>query len=704
VCAIAAILLAAGGAVLLKWRHPSPVPVAVLASEDDEIEEPPAPDPGYVGPEACTACHARRVAEFKTTRHFQACRSAQAETMPPGFAPGRGTFATRDPALRFEMAQVGDDFIQTVIRTTASGEERSSARIAFVYGSGGTADEMYFTWHDDRLRELSIGWLHPLNRWGIVTYDPNGKGDLSREATTRCLECHNTWFEHVAGTPNQYRRDSFLLGVGCERCHGPAREHVAFHRAHPEADSARAIVHPGHLTRERGLDVCAQCHSNAVKRRGPALSYRPGETLETFFTTTVSKYPENDHVANQVKYLGQSKCFQKSDTLTCVTCHNPHRPTDPAVVQRACLKCHQPAACTERDWLPIAVRGNCVDCHMPPRIWMNVHFHTEEDQYVPPIRRHEHRIAVYQTAKQEVLLAWYQKQSDAPSRREADRFTRALVDHWLAEANHRRSQHRFLAAIGAIREALRLDPAPQTRDKLHEFVAIQAQIDADLVTAFHQIEEQRLPEAVESLNRILTVKPDLAIAHGKLGTVYAILGQHEKAVEHLQAVAQHDPDDPYGYMMLGWLAYLQDRAEDAVAAYRRADEIEPHDAKINYHLGLALAKLGRLPEATACLRRVLDIDPNHAGGCQALSHVLRQEGRATEALRFARRAARLTQYHNPDILLTLAETYADAGRFTEAADIAAQALAEARIRSPQLVSPIRGRLEEFRRRTQQPPD
>ena len=696
VSATVALLVAAGAAALWKWWHPSEPPIPVLADEDAESEEAPALDPGYLGPQACVDCHARRVAEFQTTRHFLACRPAQADTMPPGFAPGRGTFATRDPALRFEMGQVGTDFIQTVIRTTATGEKRTSARIDLAYGSGGTADEMYFTWHDDRLRELSIGWLHPQKQWGIVTYDPNGKGDLSREATTRCLECHNTWFDHVAGTPNQYRRENFLLGVGCERCHGPGREHVAFHRAHPEAESAEKIVHPGHLSRERGLDVCAQCHSNSVKHRGPAFSYRPGEPLEAFFRTTVSKYPENDHVANQVKYLRQSKCFRKSDTLTCITCHNPHRPSDPATVQRACLKCHQPADCTEQDRLPVAVRGHCVNCHMPARIWMNVHFHTQDDQYVPPIRRHEHRIAVDPIAKQEELRAWYQQQSDAPSRRESDRLTRLLVDHWLAEADRRKNQHRFLAGIGALREALRLDPAPAPRARLRELVAIQAGIDADLVAALHQIDEQRFPEAVETLTRILRIKPDLAVAHGKLGTAYEILGQHERAVEHLQAVARYDPDDPYGYMMLGWLAYLQGRAEDAVATYRRADEIEPYSAQIHYHLGLALLKLGRLPEALACLRRVPVMYPKHAGGCQALSQALRQAGQGLEALRFARRAARLTQYQNPDILLTLAESYADTGRFREAADCAAQALAAAKRRNPKLVPTILDRLEEFR--------
>jgi tetratricopeptide (TPR) repeat protein len=703
--AIVAMIAAAGVAIKFCWRPPPqpPVPSAV-DDQDAEFDEPAARDPGYLGPQACIPCHAKRVAEFQATRHFQACRPPQTKTMPPGFAPGRGTFTTRDPTLRFEMTQVDGDFVQTAIRTTLTGEKRTSVPIAFVYGSGGAADEMYFTWHDDQLRELSMGWLRPLKRWGIVTYDPHGMADFSREATTRCLECHNTWFEHVAGTPNQYRRDNFVLGVSCERCHGPGREHVAFHQAHPQADTTQGVVHPGRLTRDLQLDVCAQCHSNAVTHRGPAFSYRPGEPLEASYRTVASKHPENDHVANQVKYLRQSKCFQRSDTLTCTTCHNPHRPPDPGSVQRGCLKCHRPAHCAEQDKLPVAVRSNCAGCHMPPRIWMNVHFHTEDDQYVPPIRRSQHRIAVYPTARDEVLRAWYRMQSDAPSREEAARLTRVLVEHWLAEADKRRREYRFLAAIGAIREALQLDPAPATRDKLQEILAIQARLDADLVEALHQIDAHRFEEAVETLNKVLSVKPDLAIAHGKLGTAYAILGQNERAIEHLQAVARYDPDDSYGYMMLGWLAYLQDRAEEALEAYRRADEVEPYSAKINYHRGLVLTKLSRLPEAIECFRRVLVIDPKHAGGCQGLSHALRQQDQWSEALRFARRAARLTHFQNPDVLLTLAETYADAGRFADAEDMAAQALAVARTKDPKLVPQVRRRLEEIRERAGRPPN
>jgi tetratricopeptide (TPR) repeat protein len=339
---------------------------------------------------------------------------------------------------------------------------------------------------------------------------------------------------------------------------------------------------------------------------------------------------------------------------------------------------------------------------MPQRVWMNVHFHTEKEQYVPPATRHEHRIAVHPAAHQEVLLGWYRTQADAASRQEASRLTAALVRHWLAEADSYRRSYRFLAEIGAAREALKLDPSPPVRARFEQAVAIESRLEDDLVEVQHAIDGQQFPEAIALLEEILRVKPDAAGAHGKLGTCYAVTGQRELAVRHLKAVAECDPNDPYGWSMLGWLAYLQDRPEEALDYYRGAEEIEPYNAKINYHAGLALAKLGRWAEAGERFRRVLTIDPNHVGGCQGLCTSLREQGQAALALRFARKAVRLTRDQDPDVLLTLADTYADLGRYREAEDAAARALAAVQGRGAGLAAQIRRRLEEFRKKGHAP--
>jgi len=153
--------------------------------------------------------------------------------------------------------------------------------------------------------------------------------------------------------------------------------------------------------------------------------------------------------------------------------------------------------------------------------------------------------------------------------------------------------------------------------------------------------------------------------------------------------------------MLGWLAYLQGRPEEAVAFYRQADEVEPFTAEINFRWGLALCGLDRWGEAVTHFRQVLVIDPKHAGACQGLAQALRRQGQPEEALSFARRAARLSRFENPDILLALADAYADAGRFAEADDSASRALDLAQANAPQLAPQIRSHLADIRARAKQ---
>lgn len=513
---------------------------------------------------------------------------------------------------------------------------------------------------------------------------------------------HNTWMEHNPGTLNQYKRETMILGVTCEVCHGPGRDHVAFHQTHPEARSGQAVVHPKRLSRELQMDLCAQCHSNAIKHRGPAFNYRPGQPLKVHYKTLATKNPEDDHVANQVTYLRESKCFQKSETLTCITCHNPHKAKalhDRGTGRSACMECHRAADCRERDQLPAAVQDNCVGCHMPKGNKIQVNFDTAKIPNYAPVGKWEHRIAVHPNARDEILLAWYQTQTDTHSLELVAQLSRSLSEHWLNLAEQCRREYRFLAAIEAYRQALRRESTLATQVRLSEVEAIQTALETDMTKALHQVQEGRFDAALEVVKRILKVKPNHAKAHGSLGTLYAIKGQNELAAEHWQAVAKHDSDDPYGESMLGWQAYLQGKSEEAIEAYRRAEEIEPYDAKINYHTGLALVKLERWADVIARFRKLLVIDPNHIEGNLGLNRALRVQGQPDEALPFALRAAELSRDENLDILLALAETQAEMGRFKDAEDTANKMLKVAVIRNPSLLPEIRRRLIEWRGRS-----
>ena len=685
------------------WPPSPPAPQATTPTrvahiDDNDIADPAIVNPGYIGPQACAECHAKRVADLQTTQHFRACREPRADEMPVGFQPGKGSIPTRTPGFRYEMLKRGDDFIHASVTTTPKGEVRTEAKIGWVYGSA-PADEVYHLWRGDRLYEAKVAWLHPFNEWGYTTFSPHAPGDHSRDTTTRCVECHNTWLAHVPGTTNQYLEPNRILGVTCESCHGPGREHATYHKAHPDEKASHGIAHPGKMERERHIEVCTQCHSNASKPRGPAFSYRPGEPLEAALRTASSKNPEEDHVANQVKYLRQSKCFTNSDSMTCTTCHNPHKPTDHSTLEQSCAKCHQPENCKDRPNQPLAVQNQCTACHMPPRVWMNVHFHTQDDEYKPPVKRHEHRIAVHPEAKDAVMWKYYRSQTDLASKAHVERLTKNLADYWLGEADRRGRDFRYLAEVGALREIYQYDPSPALREKIRVAAARQAKLDADWSNSLQLIEDRKTPEAISLLDSILKIKPDHAQANGKLGRLRAEIGQPVAAEKHLRAVAENDPNDAYGLNLLGWIAYLDNRHEDAIRLYRQALPIEPYSSEIRTRIGLANLKLEKWAEAAEAFRAAIGIDPKNVSAIQGLAHSLRMQKQPAEAVRYARRAAQLTEHRHLDILITLAGAYGDAGRFDDALTAANEALAIAKTSNPQMELTIRTTIENYKRGT-----
>jgi len=71
---------------------------------------------GFVGDNACRACHQREFESYQTTRHHLDSALPSAETIHGHFDSGRNTMTSLDPGVSFRMNTKGRAFYETSFR------------------------------------------------------------------------------------------------------------------------------------------------------------------------------------------------------------------------------------------------------------------------------------------------------------------------------------------------------------------------------------------------------------------------------------------------------------------------------------------------------------------------------------------------------------------------------------------------------------
>jgi len=148
-----------------------------------------------------------------------------------------------------------------------------------------------------------------------------------------CGQCHTTGYSfsgHQGGLPGIQGTWEFD-GVQCERCHGPASDHVF------NPSRFNITVNPG---------VCRVCHVTGNEAAVPA----SGGFIE--------------HQAQYNEILASPHFF-----LDCTVCHEPHKQAKFSF-QVECTLCHDEQADTSTAFKNLGRRHlardvGCVDCHMP---------------------------------------------------------------------------------------------------------------------------------------------------------------------------------------------------------------------------------------------------------------------------------------------------------------------------------------------------
>ncbi len=147
-----------------------------------------------------------------------------------------------------------------------------------------------------------------------------------------------------------------------------------------------------------------------------------------------------------------------------------------------------------------------------------------------------------------------------------------------------------------------------------------------------------LEKASENYRIATTLSPHAAHLQNEWGSIYAQLGEYDKARERFQHSLELDPGYADTYLRLAQLELDNENWQAAYDAYHKATELKPKDPRGYSGMAYALAKLGRTEDAIAANQKVLALRPNDVGALQNLALLYKTLGDYDNALHYARQA------------------------------------------------------------------
>jgi Cytochrome c554 and c-prime len=361
----------------------------------------------FAGSEACSSCHKSIYDDHINTGHYLSSQPQLGKQVLGNFERGHNSFAFN--ALgRVAMEKREDGYYQ--VEYLADKELRKS-KFDITIGSG-KKGQSYLSWRNNSLIQMPVTYFTPDSVWSSSPgFDPR-KIVFNRVVTSRCLECHNTYFQTISAkgkNPEEFDKKNIIYGIDCEKCHGPGKEHVNFHTENPGAKEAKYIINTGKMSRQLKLDLCGLCHAGRLTKTKPSFSFQAGDSLPNFFTQ--SSIPalvgSMDVHGNQLGMLSQSKCFLTSD-MTCQSCHSPHKKEQrkPEVFSQRCAGCHtegKSSLCGLTKTVGSIINNNCIDCHMPLQPSHSIAVFLEGAGSPTPAKLRTHWIGIYQQESETVL-------------------------------------------------------------------------------------------------------------------------------------------------------------------------------------------------------------------------------------------------------------------------------------------------------------
>jgi hypothetical protein len=490
---------------------------------------------GYAGSLACKPCHAPLFATFE--KHSMA-RTGMRPVETAGVAAVFDAANDVDhvkSGFRYRPIRRGTKYFvsETLLGSDGAPVQTWEEPVTHVFSAGSYGLALYSR-REGRLIHLPIDYYAQAGKWDLDPMAFGGNPRMNVQLDTFCISCHSD-------EPTKRFDDPLPGGIGCERCHGPSKKHVATQK--PED-----TVGPARLAARRQLDLCTQCHQSTFEVQRPGrdhFDFHPGESLDAFRVNFVEEPAETDRVKllAHSERLVRSACWRGAkDKLTCTTCHDPHVSSigEPeSYWDGKCLGCHDKKACTDTPAHRQTEGDHCWHCHMQRGPTSKLPLVTITDHWI------QKRPTPLKPASPELprsLTAWSafigepvpdagaaaRGYADAGLTKEAERLavqaiaTTPSPQLYDLLANAYLARHRLADAGHAYEAALRLDPDDST---------------ALLGYARVMLDHGAATDAAHAFERMLAIDPDDVAALETWGIYLERTGEHARATDLFRRAA-----------------------------------------------------------------------------------------------------------------------------------------------------------------------
>ena len=583
----------------------------------------------YVGIETCKSCHQEIYESFIETGMGSSFDSA---TITKTSGVFNKNTVVKDPHLNFDYHPFLNNSQIYINEFRLKGRDTIYSninKVDYIIGSGQHTNS-HLQLINGYLFQMPLTFYTQKKIWDLPPgFENNNNARFTREIEAECLTCHNAYPKQVIGSNNKY---TFIpKGIDCERCHGPGSIHVTEKRkgkfVNTKTDTDFTIVNPKKLSFELQVNLCQRCHlqGNAVLEKGKTFyDFKPGMKLSDVFsvftprTTDTSKFI----MASHADRLSLSKCFTVSNTLNCITCHNPHKSVKTLKVEYfndKCQSCHnQKPQIICSDKRAVLKDASCTKCHMPKSSSIDIPHVTVTDHY---IQRKPQQVKSNSTEK---FIGLYSINNKYPSNelkakaylQQYEKFERdnsSLLDsayHYIKQViNNTQLKLHYYFLKENYTEVIQLNFQNQNLDYWSYY---------RIGEAYYKVNQ--IANSIEFYKKAIELQPNNLEIKQKLGIAYQSIGEIDKSKWLYEEIIVENPSYFKAYTNLGFIHLNANEPKRALFYYEKALLLDPDNNAAQMNMAGYYIFIQEYDKAKEILRKNILLYPSNS---QAIG-VLRQ--------------------------------------------------------------------------------